>query len=186
MTMEDGQQLGVEKDSEVNYKYVSAGSVTVSGTNVACEGSSFKLDDGQKHNNIVQLISVDFKLMRVEIIQERGKLQTKEGGLRASCALLFQGCSLADAMYVTSVEPINFCPYQEVRRMHMQVFSQQEWHLMVNVEHKVLLEVGPKEDLPETCPLQGKCSPQTSTGSLLCARRLLEQGYQSWTQGKWT
>ena len=114
LTTEDGRTLRVVMGTKLAYKYAASGSLTLSEGNVACEGGEFKID-GKKHENIIELITVDFKIAKIEVNEVDGRLRTPDGVLPRSCAIMYEGCSLSDMTLVMDAGVVDQCPYKEVR-----------------------------------------------------------------------
>jgi len=155
LNTEDGRQLKVDLDEEVVYKFTAAGAVTVSGTNANCEGGLVKLGDGKKHDNIVQLVAVQFTLIEVEMTEEDGRLSTEEGRLPRVCGVTYQGCALADRTFSIDVGNVDLCPMQEIRRVDLQMVEHNQRKLGINDEHKILFEMGAATTVPEHCHMEG-------------------------------
>jgi len=154
LTTQDGRQLRTPVGTEITYKYVKAGAVTLAEGNVACEGGDIRLD-GKKHENIIELVTVNFKLQEVEIRDVGGRLRTREGYLPPSCLTASSGCELGDMTLVIDATKVDWCPYSEVRGAYFQKTQLDQRNLLVNDEHKMLFEAKTEIQLPRTCPGQG-------------------------------
>jgi hypothetical protein len=71
LTTEDQRQVRILMGSTVNYKFIEAGSVTMSEANVACEGGEVKIK-GQKHNNIIKLVTMSLPSQKLIFGEKRG------------------------------------------------------------------------------------------------------------------
>jgi len=152
---EDGRQVRVPAGSTVTYKYIESGSVTMSETNVACEGGEVKLN-GKKHENIIELITVQFTLDEIDVSEKGGRLKTSDGILPRQCQLATEGCSLDEQTVVLDLSKLNLCSYAHVRVAEFSTFTHQGKHMLINDEHKILLEVKDKMSMPNECLSPGK------------------------------
>ena len=85
-------------------------------TNVACKGGEMKVQ-GKRHENILDLVTVSFKMVEVEVTElEDRRLRVKDGILPWACSINAGGCALNDMTLVVDTRKIDFCPYAEVRR----------------------------------------------------------------------
>jgi hypothetical protein len=154
LTTEDGRQLRVTAGTRIAYKYLEAGSTTLTTGNVACEGGEVKIG-GKKHDNVVKLVTVDFKLTKLDVEEIDGRLRIASGFLPRSCAIAYEGCALEDMTLVIDAGNVDACPYREIRRAVFQRVQMDGKSLVINDEHKLLLELGPEAVLPNACPGQG-------------------------------
>ena len=154
LTTEDGRQLRVAAGTRIAYKYLEAGSTTLTAGNVACEGGEVKIG-GKRHDNVVKLVTVDFKLTKIEVEETEGRLRVPSGFLPRSCAIAYEGCALDDMTLVIDAGNVDACPYREIRRAVFQHVQMDGKTLVINDEHKLLLELGPEAVIPSTCPGPG-------------------------------
>ena len=154
LTTEDGRQLRITAGTRIAYKYLEAGSTTLTTGNVACEGGEVRIG-GKKHDNVVKLVTVDFKLTKVDVEEVDGRLRTASGFLPRTCTIAFEGCALEDMTLVIDAGNVDACPYREIRRAMFQHVTMDGKALVVNDEHKLLFEVGSETAIPSTCPGQG-------------------------------
>ena len=68
VTTEDGQQLRTGVGATATYKFISAGEVVLDKTNMACNGGEMKVQ-GKRHENILDLVTVSFKMVEVEVTE---------------------------------------------------------------------------------------------------------------------
>lgn len=154
LTTEDQRQIRIPMGSTVTYKYIEAGSVTLSETNAACEGGEVKIR-GKKHDNVIKLVTVSVTVTEMEVWEKKGKLKTNDGVLPRVCALALEGCSLEDMTLVLDLAKINLCTYTWIRTVNFEAFSIKQKYMFINDEHKILLEVKDKIAIPNECLLQG-------------------------------
>ncbi len=153
-TTEDQRQVRVPMGSRVMYKYISTGTVTMSDTNVACEGGELKVQ-GKRHENLVKLVTVDLVVTEIDVWENQGRLKTDEGMLPRQCSLAFEGCTLEDMTLVLDLSKINLCKYKSIRTVEFDALTWAGQHMLVNDEHKILLSVKDKTGIPGDCMLQG-------------------------------
>ncbi len=117
VTTEDGRQLRTGVGSTAPSKFIAAGEVVLDKTNVACKGGEMKVQ-GKRHENILDLVTVSFKMIEVEVTElEDRRLRVKDGILPRTCSINAGGCALDDMTLVVDTRKIDFCPYAEVRRL---------------------------------------------------------------------
>jgi len=92
ITTEDGRQLRAGMGVVATYKYVETGSVVLSENNVACEGGETKVK-GKKHESMVELVTVNFKITKVDVSKESEKLRLSDSVLPRQCSLEYEGCA---------------------------------------------------------------------------------------------
>ena len=155
LTTEDGKQIRIIPGTEVTYKYLDTGEVTLSEGNVGCEGGELKIA-GKKHSNIVEFVTITYKVTQVEVTEVGGRLKIDEGLLAPACAVAYGGCSLEDMTLVIDAGKVNRCPYGEVRRTKFQGFQYQGKEMMISDEHKILVEVKEEVPLPADCRSRGQ------------------------------
>ena len=124
--------------------------MTLSEGNIACEVGELKMG-GKKHSNIVEFVTIEYQVMTVKVTEANGRLKTNEGILPAACALACGGCPLEDMTLVIDTGKVNRCRYVEVRKAEFQRFQYGGKKLLINDEHKILLEEGEEEPLPTDC-----------------------------------
>jgi hypothetical protein len=155
LTTEDQRQVRVLMGSTINYKYVESGSVTMSETNVACEGGEIKIQ-GQKHDNLLKLVTVAFTITEIDIWEKKNWLRVEEGMLPRFCSLATEGCALEDFTITIDLGKVNLCPYGQIRVVPMEVFTYQGKFMLISDEHKLLVEVKEKVPIPAECVVSGK------------------------------
>ncbi len=152
ITTEDGRQLKALIGTKAVYKFVEAGAVTLSATNVACEGGEMKIA-GKKHDNVVRLITVEFRITEVSVVEEKGRLKLRPGGvLPRMCSVQNEGCSTDDYTLVINNQRVPQCLYAEVRKAQFKSVNVKGNNLLVNDEHKMLFQVSSKTLSPTNCP----------------------------------
>ena len=154
ITTEDGRQLRAGMGVVATYKYVETGTVVLSENNVACEGGEMKVK-GKKHESIVELVTVNFKITEIEVSEELGKLRTSEGSLPRQCSLEYEGCVLDDMTLVIDLTKVNLCQYTQVRRAKFKLFRTEGRDMAQNDEYKLLFQLGGKRVIPNACSTQG-------------------------------
>jgi hypothetical protein len=159
LTTEDQRQIRINLNGDTIYKYVEAGAVTMSEHNVACEGGEMKVY-GKKHDNILRLVTVKFRVTEVDVFEKNQRLRTSEdGNLPRACMIGLEGCALLEMTLVIDLEKINFCPYVQIRASRFEIIANVEKgiesNLWINDEHKLLFEPGEKIPLPTDCRVPG-------------------------------
>jgi len=154
ITTEDQRQLRVPMGTQVTYKYISTGSVTLSESNVACEGGEMSVL-GKKHDNIVKLVTVNLLVEEIDVFESKGRLKTEEGLLPRQCSLAFEGCTLDDMTLIIDLNKVNLCQYKSIRAARFDAISWQGKSLLINDEHKILVAVKDKIPIPSECVLRG-------------------------------
>ncbi len=154
LTTEDGRQLKASLGTTVIYKFIDSGSVTLSANNVACEGGEMKLM-GKKHESVIVLATVHFKIREIDVTEYKGSLKTNEGWLPRSCSLEYEGCVLDDMTLVINLARVNMCPYAEVRKAKFKAFQMGEKNMLQSDENKMLFQTGGKIPIPSGCVMQG-------------------------------
>ena len=99
---------------------------------------------GKRYDNVGMLVTVDFKLTKVEVEETEGRLRVPSGFLPRSCAIAYEGCALDDMTLVIDTGNVDACPYREIRRAVLQPVQMDGKTLAINDEHKLLLELGPE------------------------------------------
>ncbi len=156
VTTEDGRQLKALVGTRLTYKFVEAGAVTLSAHNVACEGGEMKIA-GKKHDNVVRLITVEFRIIEVGILEDKGRLKSRnDGWLPRACSVANEGCSLEDFTLVINPSKVPQCMYAEVRKAVFKSASTEGRSLLVNDEHKMLFQISGKAPSPTNCPWSAK------------------------------
>ena len=97
---------------------------------------------GKRHENILDLVTVSFKMVEVEVTElEDRRLRVKDGILPQTCPINAGGCALDDVTLVVDTRKIDFCPYAEVRRSTFSRITLERRELLVNDGHKLLFEL---------------------------------------------
>ena len=156
ITTKDGRQLRTGVGATATYKFIAAGEVVLDKTNVACEGGEMKVQ-GKRHENILDLVTVSFRIIKVEVTKlEDRHLRVKDGILPSVCSIDAGGCDLDDLTLVIDTRKIDFCPYVEVRRCTFSQVKLEHRELLVNDAHKLLFELRSQVALPTSCVNVGK------------------------------
>ena len=106
---EDQRELPISPGSTITYKYVAAGSITLSEHDVACTGGVIQAK-GEKHNSILRLVTVDVTLNKLEIVEDdgdEGRLKANGEKLSSVCAVNSEGCVFERGTVVFSKENRN-------------------------------------------------------------------------------
>ena len=164
MTTEDGRQLNIETGSTVTYKYLGAGELSLAEGNVECQGGSVQVM-GKTHDNILKLITVTVTMEEVTVFEQKGRLRLEKGMLPRQCTLGFEGCNLDDFTIVIDTQAHNLCPYSRIRVANFQATNLEGMDLLVNDEHKMLMETKERITMPSAC---------TNTA----ARNLISTGFE--------
>jgi hypothetical protein len=154
LTTEDQRQVRIPLGSSVSYKFIESGSVTFSETNANCEGGEMKLK-GQKHENVLKLVTVSFTLAEVEVWEKRGRLRVDDGMLPRQCSLAAEGCALDDLTILIDLGKVNLCPYTQIRTEKFEAMTYDTKFMLINDEHKLVVEVKEKIPIPSECVLTG-------------------------------
>jgi hypothetical protein len=156
LNTEDQRQIRIAMGTTIFYKYIDAGTVTLSDNNVACEGGEIKIR-GKKHENVVKLVTVSFTMKEINVFEKKGRLKIEAGQLPRACSLAFEGCSLEDFTLVLDLSKINLCPYNRIRTAEFDYIRDKETNgtMVINDEHKMLFIVGEQMEIPAECNLKG-------------------------------
>ncbi len=112
---------------------------------------------GKRHENILDLVTVSFKIIEVEVTElEDRRLRMKDGTPPRVCSIDAGGCALDDLTLVIDTRRIDFCPYVEVRRSTFSQMNLKRRELLVNDGHKLLFELQSQVALPTSCVNVGK------------------------------
>jgi hypothetical protein len=82
-------------------------------------------------------------------------LKVEEGVLPRSCSLAAEGCVLDDFTITIDLGKINLCPYSQIRTVKFEAMTYHEKFMLINDEHKLLVEVKEKIPDPMECIVTG-------------------------------
>ena len=142
------------KGPRAMHKYLDTGGATLSEGVVDCTGSELQLG-GREHPNIVEFITIEYSVTAVEATEVNGRLRVNGEVLPEACTLAYGGCELEDMTLAIGTERVDRCRYVEVRKANFQRFQYGGKELLINEEHRMLLEEGEEEPLPADCPGRG-------------------------------
>jgi hypothetical protein len=152
---EDQRQIPITVGSTVTYKYVDTGSVTLSEGNVDCEGGEIKLQ-GKKHENILKLVTVNFRLVEIDVRERKNRLRTEEGVLPRVCNLADEGCALDSMTIIFDTDNLNMCAFAAIRTAVFEGVTTEGAYNVINDEHKLMFELKDSEAAPLECKLSTK------------------------------
>lgn len=155
VTTEDGRQLKAGVGTVVSYKYIEAGSVTLSDDNAACEGGETKMG-GKRHVGMIKLVTVQLEISEVEVTEQGGMLSVRGERLPRVCNLNLEGCELDDLTLTIDLNKVNLCQYTEIRRAAFRAFVLEGRKMVRNDAHKLLFQIGPPASWPSNCLVQGE------------------------------
>ena len=116
---------------------------------VDCAESELR-EGGKDHSNVVEFVTIEYSVTAVEVTKVGGRLQINEELLPGACTRASGGCEL-----VINASTVGQCRYAEVKRASFQRFQHSGKKLLVNDEHKILLEERGEEPLPADCRGKG-------------------------------
>jgi len=148
---EDQRSLPASLGTNIIYKYIEAGSVTMSESNAACEGGELRLQ-GKRHENIIRLVTVSFTIRKVELYLERGILKNEKETFPRICSM-GGGCVLDSATLIYDASLVPSCSYELIRVSEFESITIEGKLHFINDEHKLLFEVKESVSSPTVCRL---------------------------------
>ena len=151
---EDQRELPISPGSTITYKYVAAGSITLSEHDVACTGGVIQAQ-GEKHDSMLRLVTVDVTLSELEILEDdedEGRLTANGEKLSRVCAVRSEGCVFERGTVVFSKENRDKCHYHPVRTSQFRHVVRRGQAMVKDIKHKILLEWRNRTVIEDGCP----------------------------------
>ena len=151
---EDGTTIPLPLNSEVRYKYLRHGSLTVTENNVACEGSRVSID-GEIHSSIVEMVSTEVIVKEIDIEIDIGASVDLDSQVDLPRACRQDTtCQIGPISYYIE-HPANSCPLYTIRTLPMRpvkiLTEDGEKTALLSKQHKLLLPLGDKEAAHSEC-----------------------------------
>ena len=153
-TKEDGGSLAVEVDRAYTYKFVAHGSLQLATNNVYCSGSSIMLH-GERHDDIVELVTAQIKFVSVDIELDIASARDLESRVQlpTTCARDVT-CSDGPFAYVVA-HPAKQCNLYILRSLPMKQTtvrtSKGDETALVSHQHKIFLILKDREVTQKDC-----------------------------------
>jgi hypothetical protein len=87
--------------------------------------------------------------------EKRGRLRVDDGMLPGQCSLAAEGCASDDLTILIDLGKVNLCPYTQIRTEKFEAMMYNTKFMLINDEHKLVMEVKEKIPIPTECVLTG-------------------------------
>jgi hypothetical protein len=154
-TKETGQTMVIDVNRSYDYKYIEHGKLTISSNDVACEGANLVLPNGETHQSIVTLVTVNVEFKEVQVEEGLRTLMDLDSNVRLPQRCLGRDlCEDGMTAYVIH-HPPSLCPLYNVRTVRMKKIEVNTARglepAFLSQQHKMLFLLKGEETVDNAC-----------------------------------